>query len=158
MTVQHRAAVQELRDMHNITMATLHEEHARTMRGMVSAPTTAIIIIIIIHCVFVIFLDLRKAHEQQKLLLEEDFEKLRLSLQVRFHQRFQFCLFLLLSILLSDSYKCVVMFWQDQVDTLTFQNKSLRDKAKRFEDALRRSTDEQIIVSFTTKQKFRDDN
>lgn len=27
-------------------------------------------------------LDLRKAHEQQKVLLEEDFEKLRLSLQV----------------------------------------------------------------------------
>uniref|UniRef100_A0A8C2XQZ0 Microtubule associated scaffold protein 2 n=1 Tax=Cyclopterus lumpus TaxID=8103 RepID=A0A8C2XQZ0_CYCLU len=54
-----------------------------------------------------------KAHEQQKMLLEEDFEKLRLSLQ-------------------------------DQVDTLTFQNQSLRDKAKRFEEALRRSTDEQI--------------
>uniref|UniRef100_A0A3B4XPV4 Microtubule associated scaffold protein 2 n=1 Tax=Seriola lalandi dorsalis TaxID=1841481 RepID=A0A3B4XPV4_SERLL len=77
MTVNHQAAIQELRDMHNITMATL------------------------------------KAHEQQKMLLEEDFEKLRLSLQ-------------------------------DQVDTLTFQNQSLRDKAKRFEEALRRSTDEQI--------------
>uniref|UniRef100_A0A3Q0RTJ3 Microtubule associated scaffold protein 2 n=1 Tax=Amphilophus citrinellus TaxID=61819 RepID=A0A3Q0RTJ3_AMPCI len=77
MTVNHQAAIQELRDMHNITMATL------------------------------------KAHEQQKILLEEDFEKLRLSLQ-------------------------------DQVDTLTFQNQSLRDKAKRFEEALRRSTDEQI--------------
>lgn len=30
---------------------------------------------------------------------------------------------------------------------LTFQNQSLRDKAKRFEEALRRSTDEQIVVS-----------
>uniref|UniRef100_A0A3B4XWT0 Microtubule associated scaffold protein 2 n=1 Tax=Seriola lalandi dorsalis TaxID=1841481 RepID=A0A3B4XWT0_SERLL len=56
---------------------------------------------------------LKVSHEQQKMLLEEDFEKLRLSLQ-------------------------------DQVDTLTFQNQSLRDKAKRFEEALRRSTDEQI--------------
>lgn len=35
MTVQQQAAVQELRDMHNITMATLHEEHARTMRGVI---------------------------------------------------------------------------------------------------------------------------
>uniref|UniRef100_A0A8C5DH20 Microtubule associated scaffold protein 2 n=1 Tax=Gouania willdenowi TaxID=441366 RepID=A0A8C5DH20_GOUWI len=42
--LNHKAAVQELRDMHNITMATLHEEH-------------------------------------QKILLEEDFDKLRLSLQ-----------------------------------------------------------------------------
>lgn len=33
------------------------------------------------------------------------------------------------------------------MDTLTFQNQSLRDKAKRFEEALRRSTDEQIVVN-----------
>lgn len=31
--------------------------------------------------------DLRKAHEQQKMLLEEDFEKLRLSLQVWIHKK-----------------------------------------------------------------------
>lgn len=85
MTVHHRAAVQELRDMHNITMATLHEEHARTMRGMIrvlecNAATRVVIMILIL--LVVICLDLRKAHEQQKLLLEEDFEKLRLSLQV----------------------------------------------------------------------------
>lgn len=36
LTVTHQAAIQELRDMHNITMATLHEEHARTMRGIIS--------------------------------------------------------------------------------------------------------------------------
>uniref|UniRef100_A0AAY4B1P7 Microtubule associated scaffold protein 2 n=1 Tax=Denticeps clupeoides TaxID=299321 RepID=A0AAY4B1P7_9TELE len=57
--------------------------------------------------------DLKMAHEQQKKSLEEEFEKLRLSLQ-------------------------------DQIDTLTFQNRSLKDRAKRFEEALRRSTDEQI--------------
>ncbi len=44
-------------------------------------------------------------------------------------------------------FVCVWMLVQDQVDTLTFQNQSLRDKAKRFEEALRRSTDEQIVVS-----------
>lgn len=32
------------------------------------------------------------------------------------------------------------------MDTLTFQNRSLSDRAKRFEEALRRSTDEQIVV------------
>lgn len=55
MTVHHQAAVQELRDMHNITMATLHEEHARTMRGMISDQNmecnmTATVITIIIFC------------------------------------------------------------------------------------------------------------
>ena len=47
----------------------------------------------------------------------------------------------------------IVFVWmpvQDQVDTLTFQNQTLRDKAKRFEEALRRSTDEQIVVSLPT--------
>uniref|UniRef100_A0A3P9KNE4 Microtubule associated tumor suppressor candidate 2a n=1 Tax=Oryzias latipes TaxID=8090 RepID=A0A3P9KNE4_ORYLA len=33
-----------------------------------------------------------------------------------------------------------------RLDTLTFQNQSLREKAKRFEEALRKSTDEQIIA------------
>ncbi|XP_077447850.1 microtubule-associated tumor suppressor candidate 2 homolog isoform X2 [Stigmatopora argus] len=102
MTAHQQAAIQELRDMHNITKATMHEEHARTMR------------------------DLRKAHEQQKVLLEEDFEKLRLSLQ-------------------------------DQVDTLTFQNHGLRDKAKRFEEALRKSTDEQILDALAPYQHIEKD-
>lgn len=88
--------------------------------------------------------DLRKAHEQQKALLEEDFEKLRLSLQVRANNGgYQGS-----NIFDSFLYSCVcASFRQDQVDTLTFQNQSLKDKAKRFEEALRRSTDEQIVVS-----------
>ncbi|KAM3869227.1 microtubule-associated tumor suppressor candidate 2 homolog [Diretmus argenteus] len=102
MAVNHQGAIRELRDMHNITMATMHEEHARTMR------------------------DLRKAHVQQKMLLEENFEKLRLSLQ-------------------------------DQVDTLTFQNQSLRDKAKRFEEALRRNTDEQLVDVLAPYQHIEQD-
>uniref|UniRef100_A0A8C6PP02 Microtubule associated tumor suppressor candidate 2 n=1 Tax=Nothobranchius furzeri TaxID=105023 RepID=A0A8C6PP02_NOTFU len=65
-------------------------------------------------------------HEQQKNLLEEEFEKLRLSLQ-------------------------------DQVDTLTFQNESLKDKAKRFEEALRRSTDEQILDALAPYQHIEQD-
>lgn len=35
---------------------------------------------------------------------------------------------------------------QDQVDTLTFQSQSLRDRARRFEEALRKSTEEQLEV------------
>lgn len=36
---------------------------------------------------------------------------------------------------------------QDQVDTLTFQSQSLRDRARRFEDALRRNTEDQLEVA-----------
>lgn len=69
--------------------------------------TPATIIFIIIMLVLV-FLDLRKAHEQQKLLLEEDFEKLRLSLQVRFYQQIQFCPFFFF---LLGSYYDIGLVW-----------------------------------------------
>lgn len=37
-------------------------------------------------------------------------------------------------------------FLQDQVDTLTFQSQSLRDRAQRFEEALRKNTEQQLEV------------
>uniref|UniRef100_A0A672ZK62 Microtubule associated tumor suppressor candidate 2 n=1 Tax=Sphaeramia orbicularis TaxID=375764 RepID=A0A672ZK62_9TELE len=45
---------------------------------------------------------------------------------------------------LEEEFEKIRLSLQDQVDTLTFQNHSLRDRAKRFEEALRKSTDEQI--------------
>uniref|UniRef100_A0A8D0D8K4 Microtubule associated scaffold protein 2 n=1 Tax=Sander lucioperca TaxID=283035 RepID=A0A8D0D8K4_SANLU len=45
---------------------------------------------------------------------------------------------------LEEEFEKIRLSLQDQVDTLTFQNRSLRDRAKRFEEALRKSTDEQI--------------
>nr|XP_040040671.1 microtubule-associated tumor suppressor candidate 2 isoform X2 [Gasterosteus aculeatus aculeatus] len=46
---------------------------------------------------------------------------------------------------LGEEFEKIRLSLQDQVDTLTFQNCSLRDRAKRFEEALRKSTDEQIV-------------
>ncbi|XP_059502678.1 microtubule-associated tumor suppressor candidate 2-like isoform X2 [Stegostoma tigrinum] len=46
---------------------------------------------------------------------------------------------------------------QDQVDTLTFQNHSLKDKAKRFEEALRRSTNEQVETALAPYQHLEED-
>ncbi|XP_029302772.1 microtubule-associated tumor suppressor candidate 2-like isoform X1 [Cottoperca gobio] len=46
---------------------------------------------------------------------------------------------------LEEGFQKTRLSLQDQVDTLTFQNRSLRDRAKRFEEALRKSTDEQIV-------------
>ncbi|XDV31827.1 hypothetical protein PO909_002778 [Leuciscus waleckii] len=45
---------------------------------------------------------------------------------------------------MEEEFEKLRLSLQDQVDTLTFQNRTLRDRAKRFEEALRRSTDEQI--------------
>ncbi|KAJ0061667.1 hypothetical protein NL108_005801, partial [Boleophthalmus pectinirostris] len=60
-------------------------------------------------------------------------------------------------ILLEEDFEKLRLSLQDQVDTLTFQNQSLRDKAKRFEEALRRSTDEQIVEALAPYQHIEQD-
>ncbi|XP_061904659.1 microtubule-associated tumor suppressor candidate 2 isoform X1 [Entelurus aequoreus] len=55
-------------------------------------------------------------------------------------------------ILLEEDFEKLRLSLQDQVDTLTFQNHSLRNKAKRFEEALRKSTDEQIVDALAPYQ------
>ncbi|XP_075707794.1 microtubule-associated tumor suppressor candidate 2 isoform X2 [Rhinoderma darwinii] len=46
--------------------------------------------------------------------------------------------------MLEDGFEKLKLSLQDQVDTLTFQNHSLRDRAKMFEEALMKSTNEQL--------------
>ncbi|XP_037322911.2 microtubule-associated tumor suppressor candidate 2 [Pungitius pungitius] len=59
--------------------------------------------------------------------------------------------------LLEEEFEKLRLSLQDQVDTLTFQNQSLRDRAKRFEEALRRSTDEQIVDALAPYQHIEQD-
>ncbi|KAG8147379.1 hypothetical protein E2320_022593, partial [Naja naja] len=45
----------------------------------------------------------------------------------------------------------------DQVDTLTFQSQSLKDKAKRFEEALKKNTEEQLEIALAPYQHLEED-
>lgn len=58
---------------------------------------------------------------------------------------------------LEEDFEKIRLSLQDQVDTLTFQNRTLRDKAKRFEEALRRSTDEQIVDALAPYKHIEED-
>ncbi|KAK6305874.1 hypothetical protein J4Q44_G00246540 [Coregonus suidteri] len=58
---------------------------------------------------------------------------------------------------LEEDFEKLRLSLQDQVDTLLFQKSSLRDKAKRFEEALRRSTDEQIGDALAPYQHIEED-
>nr|XP_046245634.1 microtubule-associated tumor suppressor candidate 2 isoform X3 [Scatophagus argus] len=58
---------------------------------------------------------------------------------------------------LGEEFEKIRLSLQDQVDTLTFQNRSLRDRAKRFEEALRRSTDEQIVDALAPYKHIEED-
>ncbi|XP_061658372.1 microtubule-associated tumor suppressor candidate 2 [Syngnathoides biaculeatus] len=59
--------------------------------------------------------------------------------------------------LLEEDFEKLRLSLQDQVDTLTFQNRSLQDKAQRFEEALRKSTDEQIVDALAPYQHIEKD-
>ncbi|XP_042190034.1 microtubule-associated tumor suppressor candidate 2-like isoform X1 [Callorhinchus milii] len=58
---------------------------------------------------------------------------------------------------LEEDFEKLRLTLQDQVDTLTFQSRSLKDKAKRFEEALLRSTDEQVEIALAPYQHIEED-
>ncbi|XP_054076569.1 microtubule-associated tumor suppressor candidate 2 [Rissa tridactyla] len=91
ITASHEAALLQLENNHVVAITVLQDENDWKIR------------------------ELNTAHKLEKAQLEENFEKLRLSLQ-------------------------------DQVDTLTFQNQSLKAKADRFEEALKKNTEEQLKI------------
>ncbi|XP_009642905.1 microtubule-associated tumor suppressor candidate 2 [Egretta garzetta] len=91
ITALHEAAMLQLENNHIVAITVLQDENDCKIQ------------------------ELHTAHKLEKTQLEENFEKLRLSLQ-------------------------------DQIDTLTFQNHSLKAKADRFEEALKKNTEEQLKI------------
>ncbi|OCT93125.1 hypothetical protein XELAEV_18016192mg [Xenopus laevis] len=58
---------------------------------------------------------------------------------------------------LEDNCEKLQLTLQDQVDTLTFQNNTLRDRAKRFEEALMRDTNEQFEIALAPYRHIDED-
>ncbi|EPY74748.1 hypothetical protein CB1_001907078 [Camelus ferus] len=187
ITASHEAALLEMENSHTVAIAILQDDHDHKVQELIST------------------------HELEKKELEENFEKLRLSLQrqcafcaaakvicpcfvvcsgqgtkagstgafgrISLQQAMPFWwsfFWLPLGLLGSRGQgwvagpwmvlPCVasavdrfVHFLQDQVDTLTFQSQSLRDRARRFEEALRKNTEEQLEVALAPYQHLEED-
>ncbi|XP_060129794.1 microtubule-associated tumor suppressor candidate 2 isoform X2 [Zootoca vivipara] len=58
---------------------------------------------------------------------------------------------------LEENFEKLRLSLQDQVDTLTFQSQSLKDKAKRFEEALKKNTEEQLEIAMAPYQHLEED-
>lgn len=80
MNENHEAYLVEMEATHNDTLATLREEHDRTVKSRTQTHPTQNDKESDLTCVVS---DLKMAHEQQRKSLEEEFEKIRLSLQVK---------------------------------------------------------------------------
>ncbi|KAG9491913.1 hypothetical protein GDO78_000420 [Eleutherodactylus coqui] len=59
--------------------------------------------------------------------------------------------------MLEDGFEKLKLSLQDQVDTLTFQNHSLRDRARMFEEALMKSTNEQLEIALAPYRHLDED-
>ncbi|XP_048197533.1 microtubule-associated tumor suppressor candidate 2 isoform X1 [Perognathus longimembris pacificus] len=58
---------------------------------------------------------------------------------------------------LEENFEKLRLSLQDQVDTLTFQSQCLRDRAQRFEEALRKNTEEQLEIALAPYQHLEED-
>ncbi|XP_010003957.1 PREDICTED: microtubule-associated tumor suppressor candidate 2 [Chaetura pelagica] len=58
---------------------------------------------------------------------------------------------------LEESFEKLRLSLQDEIDTLTFQNQSLKDKADRFEEALKKNTEEQLKMERAPYLHLEDD-
>ncbi|KAG8524847.1 Microtubule-associated tumor suppressor candidate 2 [Galemys pyrenaicus] len=159
ITASHEAALLEMENNHTVAIAILQDDHDHKVQELMST------------------------HELEKKELEENFEKLRLSLQVNITNSniLVASLFLFTNIKMLSAQRAVVQivtenhasspgcsictrpgwtlchYFQDQVDTLTFQSQSLRDRARRFEEALRKNTEEQLEVALAPYQHLEED-
>ncbi|XP_063807808.1 microtubule-associated tumor suppressor candidate 2 [Pseudophryne corroboree] len=102
MAATHEASVTQIKNSHSSAITAIHRDHEKSFRK------------------------LKESHVLEKNMLEDGFEKLRLSLQ-------------------------------DQVDTLTFQNHTLRERAKMFEEALMKSTNEQLEIALAPYRHLDED-
>lgn len=86
MRENHEASLMEMETTHNDTLATLQEEHARTVKSKHLKPVALLYSLLQVkrnnNNMSYLVSDLKMAHEQQTKSLGEEFEKIRLSLQV----------------------------------------------------------------------------
>ncbi|XP_037603678.1 microtubule-associated tumor suppressor candidate 2 isoform X1 [Sebastes umbrosus] len=141
------AAVEEgLRKCHSAEAEHLKEEHRSEMEELRTQQQEQMEEMTVHHRAAV--QELRDMHNITMATLHEEHARTMRDLRKAHEQQ---------KLLLEEDFEKLRLSLQDQVDTLTFQNQSLRDKAKRFEEALRRSTDEQIVDALAPYQHIEQD-
>ncbi|XP_031728471.1 microtubule-associated tumor suppressor candidate 2 [Anarrhichthys ocellatus] len=141
------AAVEDvLRKCHSAEAEHLKEEHRSEMEELRTQQQEQMEEITVTHRAA--FQELRDMHNITMATLHEEHARTMRDLRKAHEQQ---------KMLLEEDFEKLRLSLQDQVDTLTFQNQSLRDKAKRFEEALRRSTDEQIVDALAPYQHIEQD-
>ncbi|XP_077063834.1 microtubule-associated tumor suppressor candidate 2 [Siphateles boraxobius] len=132
---EHNSEIQQLRQQQNSHLVQLRSQHQEQIEEMSENHETAMV-------------EMEATHGATLATLQEEHTRTIKNLKMAHEQQKRS---------MEEEFEKLRLSLQDQVDTLTFQNRTLRDRAKRFEEALRRSTDEQILDALAPYQHIEED-
>ncbi|XP_062423147.1 microtubule-associated tumor suppressor candidate 2 [Rhea pennata] len=135
LQAQYSAEMERLQEEHRLQLAQAKSQHQEQVEDITAIHEAAMLEVENNHTVAIAILQDEHDSKIQELMSAHDLEKKELG----------------------ESFEKLRLSLQDQVDTLTFQNQSLKDKAKRFEEALKKNTEEQLEVALAPYQHLEED-
>ncbi|XP_054575677.1 microtubule-associated tumor suppressor candidate 2 isoform X2 [Eptesicus fuscus] len=135
LQLQFQAEMTRLQEEHCAQLLRIRCQHQEQVEDITASHEAALLQMANDHTVAVAILRDDHDHKVQELMSTHELEKKELE----------------------DNFEKLRLSLQDQVDTLTFQSQSLRDRARRFEEALRKNTEEQLEVALAPYQHLEED-
>ncbi|XP_070265500.1 LOW QUALITY PROTEIN: microtubule-associated tumor suppressor candidate 2 [Myotis yumanensis] len=135
LQLQFQAEMTRLQEEHSAQLLRIRCQHQEQVEDITASHEAALLEMENNHTVAIAILQDDHDHKVRELMSTHELEKKELE----------------------DSFEKLRLSLQDQVDTLTFQSQSLRDRARRFEEALQKNTEEQLEVALAPYQHLEED-
>ncbi|XP_066475797.1 microtubule-associated tumor suppressor candidate 2 isoform X3 [Tiliqua scincoides] len=135
LQLQYGAEMSRLQEEHGTQLVRMNSQHQEQVEDITASQKAVVLEIENSHTVAVAALQEEYEQRVQELKLAHELEKKELE----------------------ENFETLRLSLQDQVDTLTFQSQTLKDKAKRFEEALKKNTEEQLEVALAPYQHLEED-
>ncbi|XP_032150713.1 microtubule-associated tumor suppressor candidate 2 isoform X2 [Sapajus apella] len=135
LQLQFEAEMARLQEEHRGQLLSIGCQHQEQVEDLTASHEAALLEMENNHTVAIAILQDDHDHRVQELMSTHELEKKELE----------------------ENFEKLRLSLQDQVDTLTFQSQSLRDRARRFEEALRKNTEEQLEIALAPYQHLEED-
>ncbi|XP_029792757.1 microtubule-associated tumor suppressor candidate 2 isoform X2 [Suricata suricatta] len=135
LQAQFQAEAVRLQEGHHAQLLRIRCQHQEQVEDITASHEAAVLEMESNHTVAIAILQDDHHHKVQELISTHELEKKELE----------------------ENFEKLRLSLQDQVDTLTFQSQSLRDRARRFEEALRKNTEEQLEIALAPYQHLEED-
>nr|XP_035936305.1 microtubule-associated tumor suppressor candidate 2 isoform X1 [Halichoerus grypus] len=132
---QFEAEMVRLQEEHHAQLLRIRCQHREQVEDLTASHEAALLEMENNHTVAIAILQDDHHHKVQELMSTHELEKKELE----------------------ENFEKLRLSLQDQVDTLTFQSQCLRDRARRFEEALRKNTEEQLEIALAPYQHLEED-